>query len=73
VYGPPILHSNQVFTTFELVPVLGFAEPSLLGCPPAGLDAGWPRAIALALVHARIDAKATTAVLTFPMLLFFGY
>ena len=71
--GPPFLHPIQVLLTFELVSVLGFSEPFLLGRLPAGLGAGRPRAIALALVHTWISAKAMTAMFTFSIGLFFVF
>ena len=69
----PILYPDQVLTTVEMVPVLDLAKPFLLGRGPAGLDADRPRAIALALAHAWIDAETTTAVFTLPILLFFDF
>ena len=73
VCGPPILHPELVLTTLEMIPVRGLAEPFLLGRPPAGFDAGGPRAIALALAHPWVGAKTPAAVFTFPILLFFGF
>jgi hypothetical protein len=63
----------MVHITLEVIPVRGLAEPSLLRRSPAGLDAGGPGAIALALAHPWVGAKATAAVFTFPILLFFGF
>ena len=62
----------MVHTTLEMIPVRGLAEPFLLGRPSAGLDAGGPGAIALALAHPWVGAKTPAAVFTFPILLFFG-
>lgn len=61
-----------MLTTIEMVPILGLLEPSFLGRLPAGLDANGPRAIALALAYPWVGAKATAAVFTLPILLFFG-